>query len=45
MTMTRLAATRRLLALITNEPVIASLGHPAHDLFTAGDRRRISIPG
>lgn len=38
MTMTRLDATRRLLALITDEPVIASLGHPAYDLFTAGDR-------
>ncbi len=38
MTLTRLDATRRLLALITNEPVIASLGHPAYDLFTAGDR-------
>lgn len=38
MTLTRLDATRRLLALITTEPVIASLGHPAYDLFTAGDR-------
>lgn len=38
MTMTRLDATRRLLALITTEPVVASLGHPAYDLFTAGDR-------
>jgi thiamine pyrophosphate-dependent acetolactate synthase large subunit-like protein len=38
MTMTRLDATRRLLGLIADEPVIASLGHPAYDLFTAGDR-------
>lgn len=38
MNISRLDATRRLLALITNEPVIASLGHPAYDLFTAGDR-------
>ncbi len=36
--MTRLEATRRLKALVTNEPVIASLGHPAYDLFEAGDR-------
>lgn len=38
MNISRLDATRRLLGLITNEPVIASLGHPAYDLFTAGDR-------
>lgn len=38
MTMTRLDATRRLLSLINDEPVIASLGHPAYDLFTARDR-------
>src|SRR5688572_4985574 len=36
--MTRLEATRRLRALLTDEPVIASLGHPAYDLFEAGDR-------
>ena len=36
--MNRLEATRRLRARITNEPVIASLGHPAYDLFEAGDR-------
>ena len=38
MMITRMDATRRLLALITNEPVIASLGYPAYDLFTVGDR-------
>jgi thiamine pyrophosphate-dependent acetolactate synthase large subunit-like protein len=36
--MNRLEATRRLRALLTNEPVVASLGHPAYDLFEAGDR-------
>jgi thiamine pyrophosphate-dependent acetolactate synthase large subunit-like protein len=36
--MTRLEATRRLRALLKTEPVIASLGHPAYDLFEAGDR-------
>jgi thiamine pyrophosphate-dependent acetolactate synthase large subunit-like protein len=36
--MTRLEATRRLRALLTNEAVVASLGHPAYDLFEAGDR-------
>src|SRR5690349_10041763 len=38
MNISRLDATRRLLALLTDEPAIASLGHPAYDLFTAGDR-------
>jgi len=36
--MTRLDATRRLMARLTTEPVIASLGHPAYDLFIARDR-------
>src|SRR5688572_28536841 len=36
--MNRLEATRRLRALLETEPVIASLGHPAYDLFEAGDR-------
>jgi thiamine pyrophosphate-dependent acetolactate synthase large subunit-like protein len=36
--MTRLAATRRLRALLTTEAVVPSLGHPAYDLFEAGDR-------
>ena len=36
--MNRLEATRRLLAALDREPVIASLGHPAYDLFAAGDR-------
>ena len=36
--MTRLDATRMLVALAGDEPIIASLGHPAYDLFTAGDR-------
>lgn len=36
--MNRIEATRRLVAMLGNEPVIASLGHPAYDLFAAGDR-------
>ena len=36
--MNRLEATRMLVAAIGEEPVIASLGHPAYDLFAAGDR-------
>ncbi len=36
--MTRLDATRALVALVGDEPIIASLGHPAYDLFAAGDR-------
>jgi thiamine pyrophosphate-dependent acetolactate synthase large subunit-like protein len=36
--MTRLEATRRLKAMLETEPVVASLGHPAYDLFEAGDR-------
>lgn len=36
--MTRLDATRVLIAEIGEAPVIASLGHPAYDLFAAGDR-------
>jgi thiamine pyrophosphate-dependent acetolactate synthase large subunit-like protein len=35
---TRLDATRQLVAALHDEPVIASLGHPAYDLFAAGDR-------
>jgi thiamine pyrophosphate-dependent acetolactate synthase large subunit-like protein len=38
MIMSRLEATRRLHARLTNEMVIPSLGHPAYDLFEAGDR-------
>jgi len=38
MTFTRLDATRRLVARIRQAPAIASLGHPAYDLFAAGDR-------
>ena len=34
----RLDGTRQLVAMLTDEPVIASLGHPAYDLFAAGDR-------
>ena len=34
----RLAATRALVAMLGDEPCIASLGHPAYDLFAAGDR-------
>ena len=36
--MNRLEATRLLVAAIDDEPIIASLGHPAYDLFAAGDR-------
>jgi len=36
--MNRLEATRRLVTLLGTEAVIASLGHPAYDLFEAGDR-------
>jgi thiamine pyrophosphate-dependent acetolactate synthase large subunit-like protein len=36
--MTRLDATRRLRARLADEAVVASLGHPAYDLFAAGDR-------
>jgi thiamine pyrophosphate-dependent acetolactate synthase large subunit-like protein len=36
--MNRLEATRHVMALIGDDPVIASLGHPAYDLFAAGDR-------
>ena len=36
--MNRLDATRVLVNALDGEPVIASLGHPAYDLFAAGDR-------
>src|SRR5437899_12339726 len=36
--MTRLDATRQLVAALQSEPIVASLGHPAYDLFAAGDR-------
>ena len=36
--MNRLDATRRLIHALDHEPVVASLGHPAYDLFAAGDR-------
>ena len=36
--MNRLDATRQLIAALADEPVVASLGHPAYDLFAAGDR-------
>ena len=36
--MNRLEATRLLVAAIDAEPIVASLGHPAYDLFAAGDR-------
>jgi thiamine pyrophosphate-dependent acetolactate synthase large subunit-like protein len=38
MSFSRLDATRRLVAVLDTEPVVASLGHPAYDLFAAGDR-------
>ncbi|HUF48493.1 MAG TPA: thiamine pyrophosphate-dependent enzyme [Vicinamibacterales bacterium] len=36
--MTRLDATRTIVELAGTEPIIASLGYPAYDLFAAGDR-------
>ena len=36
--MTRLDATRVLAATLGSDPVVASLGHPAYDLFATGDR-------
>lgn len=36
--MNRLDATRLLIAELDAEPIIASLGHPAYDLFAAGHR-------
>ena len=36
--MNRLQATRHLIAALGDEPIIASLGYPAYDLFGAGDR-------
>src|SRR5258708_24184394 len=36
--MTRLEATRVIVGLAGDAPIIASLGHPAYDLYAAGDR-------
>ena len=36
--MTRLEATRAIVELAGDAPIVASLGHPAYDLFAAGDR-------
>ena len=36
--MNRLDATRQLVAALDDEPIVASLGHPAYDLYGAGDR-------
>jgi thiamine pyrophosphate-dependent acetolactate synthase large subunit-like protein len=36
--MTRLEATRIIVELAGTAPIVASLGHPAYDLFAAGDR-------
>jgi thiamine pyrophosphate-dependent acetolactate synthase large subunit-like protein len=36
--MTRLEATRLIVDLAGDAPIVASLGHPAYDLFAAGDR-------
>ena len=36
--MNRLDATRLLVGALEREPIVASLGHPAYDLFAAGDR-------
>ena len=36
--MTRLDATKRIAGWLKDDAVVASLGHPAYDLFAAGDR-------
>jgi thiamine pyrophosphate-dependent acetolactate synthase large subunit-like protein len=36
--MNRLEATRVIVGLAGDAPIVASLGHPAYDLFAAGDR-------
>jgi thiamine pyrophosphate-dependent enzyme len=36
--MTRIEATRLIVGLAGDAPIVASLGHPAYDLFAAGDR-------
>jgi thiamine pyrophosphate-dependent acetolactate synthase large subunit-like protein len=36
--MNRLDATRQVVAALDGEPIVASLGHPAYDLYAAGDR-------
>src|SRR2546422_2659551 len=36
--MNRLDATRTVVKLASDAPIVASLGHPAYDLFAAGDR-------
>lgn len=36
--MTRAEATALLASTLSNEPVVVSLGHPAYDLYAAGDR-------
>jgi len=36
--MTRLEATRVIVGQAGDAPIVASLGHPAYDLFAAGDR-------
>jgi thiamine pyrophosphate-dependent acetolactate synthase large subunit-like protein len=36
--MTRLDAVRVLIDTVGDAPIVASLGHPAYDLFVAGDR-------
>jgi len=41
----RLQATRYIVQHVTDEPIIASLGNPKFDLFTAQDRPRISTCG
>jgi thiamine pyrophosphate-dependent acetolactate synthase large subunit-like protein len=35
---TRIEATRLIVELAGDAPIVASLGHPAYDLFAAGDR-------
>jgi len=36
--MTRLDVTRQIATFFAGDPIVASLGHPAYDLFATGDR-------
>src|SRR3954470_9395963 len=38
--MTRVEATRVIVELAADAPIVASLGHPAYDLYAAADRPR-----
>src|SRR3954449_8680692 len=42
--MTRVEATRAIVELAGDAPIVASLGHPAYDLYAAGDRPQNFYP-